>query len=119
MKPVFFSRWAAILAGVLMPFMHASLAGEAGGQERIITADMNEVAGPLDTSFKECVGAGRANEGLRADWQDQLREARRECGFKYIRMHGLLTDDMGDSGAGWHFARAKQRRSRIRGDDPG
>ena len=22
--------------------------------------------------FKECIGAGRANEGLRADWQQQL-----------------------------------------------
>jgi xylan 1,4-beta-xylosidase len=95
MKPVLFSRWAAILAGVLMPFLHTSLAGEAIGQERTIAADVNDVAGPLDTSFKECIGAGRANEGLRADWQDQLREARRECGFKYIRMHGLLTDDMG------------------------
>jgi xylan 1,4-beta-xylosidase len=62
---------------------------------RSITIDMDNVRGPLDTSFKMCIGAGRANEGLRADWQDQLREAQRECGFKYIRMHGLLTDDMG------------------------
>jgi xylan 1,4-beta-xylosidase len=62
---------------------------------RSIAVDMDNVRGPLDTSFKMCIGAGRANEGLRADWQDQLREAQRECGFKYIRMHGLLTDDMG------------------------
>ena len=62
---------------------------------RTIAVNANAARGPLDTSFKECIGAGRANEGLRADWQDQLREARRECGFKYIRMHGLLTDDMG------------------------
>jgi xylan 1,4-beta-xylosidase len=40
------------------------------------------VQGPLDTSLNECVGAGRANEGLLADWQDQLREARHERGFK-------------------------------------
>jgi len=45
--------------------------------------------------FKDCVGAGRANEGLRADWQQQLAYVKKECGFKYIRMHGLLTDDMG------------------------
>jgi len=45
--------------------------------------------------FKLCVGAGRANEGLRADWQRQLELAHRECGFKYIRMHGICTDDMG------------------------
>ena len=34
-------------------------------------------------------------KGLRADWQRQLTYAHRECGFEYIRMHGLFTDDMG------------------------
>jgi xylan 1,4-beta-xylosidase len=63
-------------------------------QERIINIDFSKAAGPLNTFFKECVGAGRANEGLRADWQQQLAYVRKECGFKYIRMHGLLTDDM-------------------------
>ena len=41
------------------------------------------------------VGAGRANEGLRADWQQQLATVQKEIGFKYIRFHGLLSDDMG------------------------
>ena len=41
------------------------------------------------------VGAGRANEGLRADWQRQLQLVKDEIGFKYIRFHGLLSDDMG------------------------
>jgi xylan 1,4-beta-xylosidase len=45
--------------------------------------------------FKECIGAGRANEGLRADWEQQLAMVKKECDFKYIRMHGLLCDDMG------------------------
>ncbi len=73
-----------------------ALASESAAlTEHTITADINNVAGPLDMSFKECVGAGRANEGLRADWQNQLRVAQRECGFKYLRMHGLLCDDMG------------------------
>ena len=45
--------------------------------------------------FKACVGAGRANEGLRADWQRQLTRVHNECGFTYIRMHGLFCDDMG------------------------
>lgn len=61
---------------------------------RTINADFKIEKGPLNTMFKECVGAGRANEGLRADWQQQLAYAKKECGFKYIRMHGLLTDDM-------------------------
>lgn len=63
--------------------------------ERSIKVDYQKVKGPLNTMFKECIGAGRANEGLRADWQQQLAEVRKDCGFKYIRMHGLLTDDMG------------------------
>ena len=62
---------------------------------RVITADFNQVKGNMNTMFNECVGAGRANEGLRADWQQQLAYVKKECGFKYIRMHGLLTDDMG------------------------
>lgn len=62
--------------------------------ERVITADFNKVTGNLSTMFKECIGAGRANEGLRADWQQQLAYVKKECGFKYIRMHGLLSDDM-------------------------
>lgn len=63
--------------------------------ERVINVDFNAGKGRLNAMFKECVGAGRANEGLRADWQQQLAYVKKECGFKYIRMHGLLTDDMG------------------------
>ncbi len=62
--------------------------------ERVISANFNSEKGTLNTMFNECVGAGRANEGLRADWQKQLAYVKKECGFRYIRMHGLLTDDM-------------------------
>lgn len=78
------------LAGGLLLGVSLSLTA----QNRVISVDTRAVSGPLNTQFKECIGAGRANEGLRADWQQQLAIARRECGFKYIRMHGLLTDDM-------------------------
>jgi len=63
--------------------------------ERTIEVDLNDVKGVLPQSSNLCVGAGRANEGLRADWQRQLKMAHDECGFKYIRFHGLLSDDMG------------------------
>jgi xylan 1,4-beta-xylosidase len=62
---------------------------------RLISADWNEVTGPMNRMPQFCVGAGRANEGLRADWQRQLRRVREECGFQYIRFHGLFCDDMG------------------------
>ncbi len=44
--------------------------------------------------WAECVGAGRANEALRADWQQQFREVVAACGFRYLRFHGLFHDDM-------------------------
>ncbi len=62
---------------------------------RNIVIDVNWVQGDLNKNFNACVGAGRANEGLRADWQRQLRYAKQQLGFRYIRMHGLLDDDMG------------------------
>jgi xylan 1,4-beta-xylosidase len=49
---------------------------------------------PLSHFWNVCVGAGRAAEGLRAAWQEQLRQAVRACGFKYLRFHGLFHDDM-------------------------
>jgi xylan 1,4-beta-xylosidase len=44
--------------------------------------------------WARCVGAGRANEALRADWQEQFAEAVDACGFRYIRFHGVFHDDM-------------------------
>ncbi len=64
-------------------------------QNRTIKLDFDKSSGQMNTMFNECIGAGRANEGLRADWQQQLAMVKKDCGFRYIRMHGLLTDDMG------------------------
>jgi xylan 1,4-beta-xylosidase len=61
----------------------------------VINADWEKVKGPRSELFHECIGAGRAAEGLRADWQRQLKMCQDEIGFKYIRFHGLLCDDMG------------------------
>ncbi|KEY66820.1 hypothetical protein S7711_10124 [Stachybotrys chartarum IBT 7711] len=44
--------------------------------------------------WSHIVGAGRANEGLRADWQSHLKLAKLACGFRYVRFHGLYHDDM-------------------------
>jgi xylan 1,4-beta-xylosidase len=49
---------------------------------------------PLKHFWRRVVGAGRANEGLRADWQRQLRFVHEEAGFGYVRFHGLFHDDM-------------------------
>jgi len=61
---------------------------------RKIHADLKQVEGKKIDVFNYCIGAGRANEGLRADWQQQLAMVQKDIGFKYIRFHGLLHDDM-------------------------
>lgn len=48
----------------------------------------------LDHFWSKCVGAGRANEGLRAGWLEQLAKVEENCGFEYVRFHGLFHDDM-------------------------
>jgi xylan 1,4-beta-xylosidase len=65
------------------------------GRTRVIEVNPDQSQGQLNRSYLECIGAGRANEGLRADWQRQLKYIQEQCGFKYIRFHGLLSDDMG------------------------
>jgi len=68
---------------------------EADGSQRVISVDVTSEKGNTIKAWRKCIGAGRANEGLRADWQEQLRQVKQDCGFEYIRMHGLLHDDMG------------------------
>ena len=85
-------RFLLLLVVAILPATAADSTPPAG---RVISADVHRVKGPLNTMFKVCVGAGRANEGLRADWQRQLTYVQKECGFTYLRMHGLLGDDMG------------------------
>ena len=84
----------------MRPHLHLfalSLAAVSGAfaQSRTIAVDYAKVRGAHSQVFRESIGAGRANEGLRADWQAQLALVQKEIGFKYIRMHGLLHDDMG------------------------
>lgn len=67
----------------------------ASAQNRIVVADWRVEAGRHSATPLQVVGAGRANEGLRADWQQQLSQVQSEIGFGYLRMHGLLNDEMG------------------------
>jgi xylan 1,4-beta-xylosidase len=44
--------------------------------------------------WRKLIAAGRAHEGLREGWRNQLRRVQREVGFEYIRFHGLFLDEM-------------------------
>ena len=70
------------------------LAALADGAKFQIAADAKAAGKPLVHFWSVCVGAGRANEGLRAGWLEQLKLAHEQCGFQYVRFHGLFHSDM-------------------------
>jgi xylan 1,4-beta-xylosidase len=45
--------------------------------------------------WEHTVGSCHAPLALRADWQAHLRRGRDELGFRHVRFHGLLSDDVG------------------------
>ncbi len=48
----------------------------------------------LRHSWRTVVGVGRAKELLYSEVQDMLRQLQRDVGFRYLRFHGIFSDDM-------------------------
>jgi xylan 1,4-beta-xylosidase len=57
--------------------------------------DLAEATTPLPHFWEHTVGSDHAPVALRADWQLQLTRCHNELGFRYVRFHGLLSDEMG------------------------
>jgi xylan 1,4-beta-xylosidase len=75
-------------------FCLAAAALNAHADDRVIQADYTDVAGPLDHRFNFCVGSDRAAIHLRDDDMKQLKFVHDACGFRYVRFHGLLSEEM-------------------------
>ena len=79
--------------------------------EEHVVFDCGETGDSIHPFWRKLTTAGRAAEGLRAAWRDQLRMLQAEIGYEYIRFHGLLHDDMmvyqedpsGNPSANWHY----------------
>jgi len=57
--------------------------------------DFRAPATKLPHFWEHTIGSDHAPMALRADWRQQLRRAHEELGFRYVRFHGLLCDDVG------------------------
>ena len=57
--------------------------------------DLAEATTPLPHFWEHTIGSHHARIALRSDWQRQLKRAHDELGFRYVRFHGLLSDDIG------------------------
>ena len=59
------------------------------------TCNFKQPPKPFTHYWEHTVGSGHAPLALRADWQAQLLRCHRELGFRHVRFHGLLSDDLG------------------------
>ena len=57
--------------------------------------DVNGATSPLPHFWEHTVGSDHALMALRADWREQMRCAHDELGFRHVRFHGVLCDDVG------------------------
>jgi len=62
--------------------------------DRVISANLNNIQGPRDMAWQECVGSGHAALLLSHGNLQQMARVEHDIGFRFVRFHGLLTDDM-------------------------
>ncbi|MEI6865255.1 hypothetical protein [Flavicella sp.] len=79
-----------VILGLLVSFLSIL---QTSAQKNI-KIDATDSGGKFEHYWSKCVGAGRANEGLRAGWLEQLEQVQENCGFEYVRFHGIFHDDM-------------------------
>lgn len=48
----------------------------------------------FNKTWNKLIGFERASEGLRAEWQNQLKKIQNDISFEYIRFHGIFSDEM-------------------------
>ena len=57
--------------------------------------DLNVDPKPFYYYWDTCVGSGHASLMLRSDWRKWMKNGHDNIGFKYVRGHGILDDDVG------------------------
>ena len=60
-----------------------------------ITIDANAPAHPFPHFWEQMFGSGRAILSLRDSYRSDLRAVRQITGFRYVRFHAILDDDVG------------------------
>jgi xylan 1,4-beta-xylosidase len=61
----------------------------------VFSSCLSDKSSPLPHFWEHTVGSGHAPLALRADWQRQLKECNKQLGFRHVRFHDILSDDMG------------------------
>ncbi|HVC00702.1 MAG TPA: hypothetical protein VND80_00725 [Steroidobacteraceae bacterium] len=59
------------------------------------SGDLAAASTAMPHFWEHTVGSGHATLALREDWRAQMRRTHAETGMRYVRFHGLLSDDVG------------------------
>jgi xylan 1,4-beta-xylosidase len=84
----FFNMNAVSIASALYLAVSTAASGVS------ISVDVGGKPAPFRKLWLNCVGSSHASMSLRQDWRQQLTRASEEIGFKRVRFHGILDDDM-------------------------
>ncbi len=68
---------------------------QARTSEERIVIDANAPAHPFPHFWEQMFGSGRAVLSLRESYRSDLKSVKEITGFKYVRFHAILHDDMG------------------------
>ncbi|MBS4209411.1 helix-turn-helix domain-containing protein [Bacillus sp. FJAT-50079] len=78
-----------------LPSEETYVAGELTTINQLrVEVDIDKHSQPYEPYWQVLTTAGRAAEGLRADWQEQFIMLKEELDFQYIRFHGIFNDEM-------------------------
>jgi xylan 1,4-beta-xylosidase len=73
----------------------ALLAAPAPAQTEKVKVDAHAPARPFPHFWEQAFGSGRAILSLREGYRDDLREVQKATGFRYVRFHNILHDEVG------------------------
>ena len=90
MKQIAFARTLVVLL-----LLASGGAAAAPAADETVTINAAAPAHPFPHFWEQMFGSGRAILSMREDWRDDLRATRQATGFKYVRFHGILDDEVG------------------------
>lgn len=79
---------------MILPTENRLLPGRMGRMEKKVIELLENGELPFHNRVNYCVGTGRLGLALQEEYQRQLALVQEEIGFRYIRGHGLFSDDL-------------------------
>src|SRR5579864_2026058 len=92
----FLTMKSSLLPNLARVLLFGLLASAAWAQTaEVITVDASAPAHPFPHFWEQMFGSGRAILSLRQSYRDDLRQVKQITGFRYMRFHAILHDEVG------------------------